>query len=198
MLYRFTSLLALIACKVIFGVQAKGIEHIPKKGGFILASNHVSYLDPIVLGAISPRKLNFMAKEELFCHPLISWFLSQVGAFPVKRDSADLSALRYAMRRLREGKVLILFPEGSRRFDSTSTEPYPGIGFLTAKSNVPVIPVFIKGTERALPRGAKFIRPAKISVYFGKQISIERRVPYQDIAKLIMDNIRHLSCKGLN
>jgi len=115
MLYSFTSLSALVACKILFRLQAKGIEHIPKKGGFILASNHVSYLDPIVLGAISPRKLNFMAKEELFCHPLISWFLSRVGAFPVKRDSADLSALKYALRRLREGKALILFPLLSMR-----------------------------------------------------------------------------------
>jgi len=198
MFYRFSSLLALVICKILFGVRARGIENIPKKGGFILASNHSSYLDPIVLGAISPRKLNFMAKEELFCHPLISWYLSCLGAFPVKRDSADLSALKHALRRLREGEVLILFPEGSRRFDGTSTDPYPGIGFLVAKSGVPVIPVFIKGTENALPRGAKFIRTGRVYVYFGKQISIERRVPYQDIAGQIMDNIRHLSCQGLN
>jgi 1-acyl-sn-glycerol-3-phosphate acyltransferase len=198
MLYRVVSLLALIACKVLFRLRAQGLEYIPRKGGFILASNHISYLDPIVLGAICPRKLNFMAKQELFCHPLISWFLSQVGAFPVKRDSADLSSLKYAMRCLKEGKALILFPEGSRRFDSASTEPYAGIGFLTAKLYVPVIPVFIEGTEKALPAGAKFIRPAKISVHFGKQISIERRVPYQDVAKHIMENIRHLSCGELN
>ncbi len=198
MVYSFFRLLAFIACKILFGLQAQGLENIPRKGGFILASNHISYLDPIVLGAICPRKLNFMSKQELFCNSFFSWFLSQVGAFPVKRDSADLSALKYAMRCLKEGKALILFPEGSRRFDSASTEPYAGIGFLTAKSYVPVIPVFIEGTEKALPAGAKFIRPAKISVHFGKQISIERRVPYQDVAKHIMENIRHLSCGELN
>ena len=192
MLYRIVSLLAFIACKILFRCQVKGIENIPKRGGFILASNHVSYLDPVVLGAICPRRVNFMAKEELFCHPLISWFLAQVGAFSVKRDSADLSALKYALRCLKVGEALVLFPEGSRRFDSVSTEPYAGIGFLTAKLDVPVIPAYIEGTERALPRGAKFIRPAKISVHFGKQISIERRVPYQDIARHIMDNIRQI------
>lgn len=198
MIYRAVRLLALIACKVLFRLRVQGLEYIPKKGGFILASNHVSYLDPIVLGAICPRKLNFMSKEELFCHPLISWFLSKVGAFPVRRDSADLSSLKYALRCLKIGEALILFPEGSRRFDVASTEPYAGIGFLTAKSDVPVIPAFVDGTEKALPRGAKFIRPAKISVHFGKQISIERRVPYQDVAKHIMENIRHLSCGELN
>jgi len=198
MIYRAVRLSALIACKVLFRLKAQGLENIPRKGGFILASNHISYLDPIVLGAICPRRLNFMAKEELFCHPLISWFLSKLGAFSIKRDSADLSSLKYAMRCLKDGEALILFPEGSRRFDVTSTEPYAGIGFLSAKLEVPVIPAFVDGTERALPRGAKFIRPAKISVYFGKQISIERRVPYQDVAKHIMENIRHLSCGELN
>jgi 1-acyl-sn-glycerol-3-phosphate acyltransferase len=121
-----------------------------------------------------------------------------LGAFSVKRDSPDKSALKEAMHRIRRGEVLVLFPEGSRRFDSNSTEPYPGIGFLTTHLGVPVIPAFIEGTERALPRSAKFIRLAKISVCFGKQISIERRVPYQDIACHIMDNIRHLSCEALN
>ncbi|OGX22351.1 MAG: hypothetical protein A3K54_00945 [Omnitrophica WOR_2 bacterium RBG_13_44_8] len=198
MLYRVVSALAFITCKILFRVRAQGLEHIPKKGGFILASNHTSYLDPVVFGAICPRKLNFMSKEELFCNPLVSWFLSQVGAFPVKRDSADLSALKYALHCLKKGEALILFPEGSRRFDGASRDPYAGIGFLTAKSDVPVIPAFIDGTERALPQGAKFIRPAKIRVSFGKQISIERRVPYQDVAKRIMEHIRHLSCEESN
>jgi len=198
MLYSISRTLAAITCRIFFRFVIKGIEHIPKKGGFILASNHVSYLDPVVLGVVCPRRLNFMSKKELFCNKFISWFLSQVGAFPVKRGFADLSALKYALRCLKEGEALILFPEGSRRFDDASGEPYAGIGFLSAKVNAPVIPAFIEGTERALPRGAKFIRPAKISVYFGKQISIERRLPYQDIARLIMENIRHLSCEELN
>ena len=194
MLYSILRLLSAIILKILFRFKAKGLEHIPKRGGFILASNHVSYLDPIAVGVACPRKLNYMAKEELFCNPLFSRLLSRIGVFPVKRDSADLSALKEAMRRVRIGGALVLFPEGSRRFDGTSHEPYSGIGFLAAKLNVPVIPAFVKGTEKALPAGAKFIRLTNISVCFGKQISIERRMPYQDIAGHIMDNIRHLSC----
>lgn len=194
MLYSILRLLSAIILKVLFRFKAKGLEHIPKRGGFILASNHVSYLDPIAVGVACQRKLNYMAKEELFCNPLFSRLLSRIGVFPVKRDSADLSALKEAMRRVRIGGALVLFPEGSRRFDGASHEPYSGIGFLAAKLNVPVIPAFVKGTEKALPAGAKFIRLTNISVCFGKQISIERRMPYQDIAGHIMDNIRHLSC----
>ena len=194
MLYSILRFLSAIIFKILFRFKAKGIEHLPKEGGFILASNHVSYLDPIAVGVACQRKLNYMAKEELFCNPLSSRFFSSINVFPVKRDSADLSALKEAMRRVRIGGALVLFPEGSRRFDGVFHEPYPGIGFLTAKLNVPVIPAFIKGTEKALPAGAKFIRLTSISICFGKQISIERRMPYQDIAKHIMDNIRHLSC----
>lgn len=184
----------MLALKVFFGLEVKGRENIPKRGGFILASNHASYLDPIVLGVACSRKLNFMAKQELFVNPFFSWILLRVGAFPVKRESADLSAIKEAMRRLKKGMPLVLFPQGSRKFDGTSREPYPGIGFLAAKLEVPVVPVFIKGTEKALPKEAKFIRLTKISLHFGKQISLERRMPYQDTARLIMDNIRHLSC----
>ncbi|MDP3732729.1 MAG: lysophospholipid acyltransferase family protein [Candidatus Omnitrophota bacterium] len=180
--------------KILFRFKAEGLEYIPKTGGFILASNHVSYLDPIAVGVASGRKLNYMAKEELFCNPLFSRLLCGINVFPVKRDSADLSAIKEAMRRVRMGGGLVLFPEGSRRFDGASHKPYAGIGFLTAKLNVPVIPAFVKGTEKALPTGAKFIRLTSISISFGKPFFIERRMPYQDIAMQIMDNIRHLSC----
>jgi len=194
MLYSTLRFLSLIIFKLLFRIRATGIENIPKRGGFILASNHASYLDPVAVGVACKRKLNYMAKEELFRNPLSSWFFRAINVFPVKRDSADLSALKEAMRRVRRGEPLVLFPEGSRRFDGASSQPYPGIGFLAAKLNVPVIPAFIKGTGKALPPGAKFIKLTNVSVCFGKQISIERRMPYQDIAGHIMDNIRHLSC----
>jgi 1-acyl-sn-glycerol-3-phosphate acyltransferase len=198
MLYSIIRLLVFLILKIIFGIKVFGKNYIPKKGGFILASNHVSYLDPVVLAVACPRRLNFMARDDLFCNPLFAWFLSRVGAFPVKRNSADPSAIKEAMRRLKHAEPLLLFPEGSRSFEGMPLEPQPGIGFLGAKLNVPVIPVFIRGTDKALPRGARLIRPHRISVYFGKQIFIERRMPYQDIARRIMQEIRHLVWQELN
>ncbi len=192
MLYWVVRLFAFLILKIVFGMRIFGRKHIPKKGGFILASNHTSYLDPIALAAACPRKLDFMAKEELFSNPLFAGFLSRVGAFAVKRNSADLSALKEAMRRVEQGGALALFPEGSRRFDGVSTQPHAGIGFLAAKLNVPVIPVFIRGSDSALPKGAKFIRPVRICVYFGKEISVEKNLAYQDIAYAIMVHIRQL------
>jgi 1-acyl-sn-glycerol-3-phosphate acyltransferase len=146
------------------------------------------------MGVACPRKLNYMAKHDLFCCPLFSWWLGAVGAFPIKRYYADLDALKEAMRRVKEGKGLLLFPEGTRSVNGRFLAPQAGAGFLAAKLDVPVIPAFISGTEQALPRGAKMVKPTVISVRFGKQISIERRTPYQDIAEKIMENIRRLSC----
>lgn len=194
MLYRILRSIAILLFKVLFQIKVSGKKYIPKKGGFILASNHLSYLDPISLGVACPRRLNFMAKRELFCNSLFSRLLTAVGAFPLKRDSADKSALKEAIHRLKNGNALVLFPEGSRGFEDMSPEPQPGIGFLAARVDVPVIPAFIKGTDKALPKGAKFIRPKNISVYFGKQISIERRMPYKTIALMVMEEVRRLSC----
>lgn len=180
--------------KTFFKMKVKGAENIPKRGGFILASNHLSFLDPLAVGAACPRPLNFMARDTLFRHPVFGRMIRAVDAFPVKRDSADLAALKEAMRRVRKGRGLALFPEGTRQTGKTVLDkPQAGIGFLAAKLNVPVIPAYVRGTDQALPKQAKFIRKAQICVSFGKQISIEGRMPYEDIAMRIMDDIRHLA-----
>ena len=198
MVYSISRAVAFLFIKVMFRLQVKGAENIPKKGAFILASNHLSYLDPPVLAASSPRRVSFMARHDLFKHPLFAWWLRRVGAFPVKRGSADISAFKESMRQLSIGMGLLIFPEGTRQKDGALGSPEMGVGFLVAKTNVPVIPVFIKGTGEVLPRDAKGLRLGRITVYFGKQIPLERRMPYRDLAIEIMKNIRHLSCTGLN
>lgn len=165
----------------------------PKKGGFILASNHVSYLDPVALAVASSRKLNFMARHDLFKNKYFAWLISSVGAFPVKRDSPDISALKEAIRRVRKGKVLLMFPEGARQEAGSMGDAKSGIGFLVGKFNLPVIPAFVKGTVEALPKGAKCIRRSSVSVRFGKQIEMDGKMSYQEIAEHIMENIRHLA-----
>lgn len=192
-MYKFGRFLCWVYCGFFIRLKVSGKENIPKKGGFILASNHISYLDPVVLGFACPRDLNFMAKEELFHNPFFGWAIRSVGAFPVKRKSADMSALKEAIKRVNSGKGLVLFPEGERGSGGSLQQPQAGIGFLAAKVNAPVIPAFIKGTEQALPKGSKAMKAANVSVVFGRQILIERRIPYQQTAQLIMDSIRHLS-----
>ncbi|MFH0827340.1 MAG: lysophospholipid acyltransferase family protein [Candidatus Omnitrophota bacterium] len=194
MIHWVSRLLCFLFFKIMCRLDVKGKENIPRQGGFIIAANHVSFLDPLALGSSCPRALSYMARHDLFSHRVLRWWLSHVHVFPVKRESADLSAIKEAMKRVKGNMGLLLFPEGTRQSQGQAGPVQPGIGFLAAKLDCPVIPAFIKGSEEALPKGAKFIKPAKITVCFGQQILIERRMPYQEIAQRIMAGIRHLSC----
>ena len=154
----------------------------------------MSNLDPIALGCASSVDLYFMAKEELFRNSFLGWLLRKVHAFPLKRRGADLGAIRTAIKRVNSGGAILIFPEGTRSIDGKLGVPQEGVGFLVEKLNVPVIPAFIKGTEKAMPKGSSLIRPAKITVSFGKQIPVGRRVAYSDVAVSVMQAIKQLSC----
>jgi len=194
MAYKFSRLILLLLSKLLFRIEFSGREFIPEKGGFILVSNHLSYLDPIAVGTACPRPVSFMAKDTLFDYPFMRAWFRAVRVIPVKRNSVDLSAIKAAIQNAKEGKGLALFPEGTRRTKETAfSEPEPGAGFLADKLNVPVIPAFVSGTEIALPKGAKALRLAKIRVRFGKEIHIERGKPYQEISEMIMANIKNLA-----
>ncbi len=193
MLYNLGKFISFCIVKFFLGFKVSGQENIPKKGGFIIASNHCSFLDPPTVGAGCPRRLNYMAKAGLFKIPVIADILRNVSAFPVKRESADRTAIREALRRLGRGEGLVLFPEGTRQPEGALGQAEPGIGFLAVKAEVPVIPAYLKGTGKALPKGAKFLRKSKVTLVFGKQIIVERRMPYQEVSNVIMDEIRRLS-----
>jgi len=178
---------------MICRVKVQGSENVPSKGAFILASNHISNMDPFLVGTCITRKLNYMAKKELFASKFWNWMFRQWGAFPVDREKPDISAIKEAINRLNSGKALLLFPEGGKRDHIENSKVQDGVGFLASKTQVPVIPVFIKGADKAMPKDAKFIRPADIHVRFGKQIFIERGMPYHDASLKIMESIRHLA-----
>ena len=184
MFYSIVRALALIFCKILFRLQAKGIEFIPGVSGFILASNHVSYLDPVVVSVSCPRQLNFMARHDLFTIPIFGTFIRNLRAFPVRRDVADITSLKQALWYLQQRQGLLLFPEGGRTLGELSQKVEAGIGFLAAKSQAPVVPVFIKGSQRAFGRNACFIRPVKIWVYFGKPIYFDES-SYKDNYPLV-------------
>jgi len=193
-MYRFSRFVLLAILKIFFLFEVKGRENIPKKGGFILAANHVSYLDPVAVGAACPRTVHFMARDNLFLKPVLKSWLKAVEVIPLKRNAADLSAIKTGLRIVRKGGALALFPEGRRRtIEDMYLNPEPGVGFLAAKGDVPVIPAFVSGTYTAMPRQARSLRLAKICVRFGQEIHIERGRPYQETSDLIMANIKQLS-----
>ncbi len=197
MLYTFLKLIGHFLFKIFFNMRFYGCKNVPRKGPVIIASNHLSYLDPIALGVASPRKLNFMAKEELFKNKLFAKLISNVGAFPLEKDALkDVSAIREAIRRLNQGKAVVIFPEGSRSSTGELQKGSAGLGLIAKKSNCPIVPAFITGTDKALPLNAKFIRFFRpISVYFGKIImppDAGSKETYQPFSDKVMNEIAKL------
>lgn len=172
-----------------FPLQVSGRENAPKKGAYLLASNHVSYLDPMIMGIVTPRRLNFMAKEDLFRKPALNFILTSLWAFPVKRNTADKKALRESLSRLKSGQPLLLFPEGTRHGVQGEKKIEAGVGFLALKANVPVVPVYIEGSDRVLPPGAKFFRRNRVIVRYGKPILFSQDAEYEVVARQVMNSI---------
>jgi len=191
--YRLSRFLLFLFLKTFFWLKAEGRQNIPKDGGVIIASNHTSYLDPLAVGCACPRPIDFMARDTLFKAPLLGAWMHAVNAFDVKRESADLSAMKEGIRRLKSGRVLTVFPEGTRQANGQMGKAQAGVGFLAVKSEATVIPAFVCGTEKALPKGAKFFRPARVIVKFGQAVEIDSNKPYEDIAQDILNSIRLLA-----
>ncbi len=169
-------------------------ENVPEKGGVIVATNHVSYLDPLVVGcAVKKRRATFMARQGLFKIPLLKIFVRSFS-FPVHRKNPKPSTIKEAVKRLKNGELIVMFPEGERSKDGNFLEAKRGIGTVAAMARPAIVPAFIHGTHRALPAGAKFIRPSKIKVVFGSPMVIDKTgKDFQDkIGDDIMEGIRKL------
>jgi 1-acyl-sn-glycerol-3-phosphate acyltransferase len=149
---------------LIAGWDVRGREHIPRRGGLIVASNHVSYWDPPMVGSALPREVHFLAKEELFRTPLLGPLIASVNAISIRRGMADLSGLSRAIDRLKRGGALLVFPEGSRMRDGELHPARPGVGLLAVQADVPVASCFISGSNRP---GKWWRRGVKVRVTFG-------------------------------
>jgi len=199
-LYSAICVLLKFIYKILFSFKVKGLRNVPSEGGFILASNHLSFLDPPALGVACPRPLNYLAREDLFDIPILGRLLRMVGVIPLAVDKpASPGTIKETIRRLKRGEGMVIFPEGTRSRDGYLQQGWPGIGLIAVKTGVPIIPVCLKGTEKALPRGAKFIRCKKISLCFGEKIeagtinsSENRKDEYKNISQVVMGEIARL------
>ena len=196
MIYWSSYLIIKLLSKIFFPFTVEGRQYIPSQGSYIFASNHRSYLDPLLVGLCVWRRINYMAKKSLFKNPLGGWFLRRVGTFPVRRGEPDIGALREALRRLKRGSPLLLFPQGTRLDREGGGKAQPGVGFLVAKSQVPVIPVFIQGSDKVLPAGARWFKRYPIRVRIGPPVKITAVQSYDTIADQVMAAIVSLSPAG--
>jgi 1-acyl-sn-glycerol-3-phosphate acyltransferase len=164
---------------IMYRVRILDAQNAPATGGYILAGNHVSYLDPALLWSAAPRETHFIAKSELFDNAFLGWALPRVWAFPINRASADREAIQRATDLLKCGEPIGMFPEGTRRKpgavlgEGDLGEAHAGVAFIAMRAGVPVVPVGITGTDKALPPGAKLPRFPRVTIKFGPPVTVE-------------------------
>ncbi|MBI3864503.1 MAG: 1-acyl-sn-glycerol-3-phosphate acyltransferase [Planctomycetia bacterium] len=154
--------------------RARGIEHIPESGGGLILSNHQSFLDPLLIGLPLHRPVSFLARDTLFPVPVIGWILRNTYVMPLSRDTGGAAGIRETIRRLDEGFLVGLFPEGTRSADGTMGRLKPGFAALVRRTELPIYPVGIAGANRALGRGSLFLKPHRVCVVFGEPLAAEK------------------------
>ncbi|MCK9614275.1 MAG: 1-acyl-sn-glycerol-3-phosphate acyltransferase [Candidatus Omnitrophica bacterium] len=189
MTYEICKGLCFLIVSLFCKIEVKGKDVFPKAGPFILASNHISYLDPEIVGMVCPRQLNYLAKEELFQNKLFAAFLKKINVIPIKRGQADLHVLRLSLKIL-EDRPLLIFPQGTRATNYDSFKE--GVGFLYKNSQAPVIAAKVYGTDKVLPKGAKFLRFGKIKVIFAKVEGLEGQNTRHQVTAKVVETIKSL------
>jgi 1-acyl-sn-glycerol-3-phosphate acyltransferase len=191
-LYGAIRWLAIFVFHVTSRLRVRGLSNLPKEGPFIIASNHLDWTDIPLIALPMRRKVVYMAKEEYFSSRL-AWLVRFLGAFPVKRGEADRQALRAGEEQLKKGNILVIFPEGTRSRTHTLAMAHSGLGLVALRTGVPVVPVAIWGSEKALK---KFRTPITIS--YGEPIVLKpkgKKITREDIdeaTNLVMRKIAEM------
>jgi 1-acyl-sn-glycerol-3-phosphate acyltransferase len=203
MLYRISQAVGQTIGKLYFRVRVVGLENIPNEGACILVANHSSFLDPFMLGSFMPRVVHFLTYDVYYSFWLFRWYCQRVYCIPVRKDGSDTASLKKALRVLKDGEILGIFPEGVRSFTGEIGPAEPGTALIVLKANVPVLPVAIQGAYQALPRGAILPKPRPITLTVGAPFRIEeqfdlhalheKNILYQRVMDRIMTTIAELS-----
>ncbi len=183
-----------LPAKWFFRVKIVGQRNIPKKGGCILASNHISYLDPPLVGLMAKREVYYLAKEGLFkeVDKLFTYLITAFNAVPLTREGADLKAIKTILGILKRGEVVVIFPEGTRSKTGKLLPAKPGIGFIARMAKVPIIPVLIKGASEKIKD--ILLRKRRIIIHFGLPFSVDSfGRDYDAMGKEIMKRIADLN-----
>lgn len=198
--YRFILALAQVFALAFLRFRALGQHNIPVSGGAIIASNHQSYLDPGLLAIGLTRPINFMARKSLFtANWFFGWLISSINAFPIVRGRFDSSGMREAIRRLKAGRIIVVFPEGTRSSDGNLRELKSGLYFLAQQGGVPVIPAIVDGAfdvwsrHHALP-----VKLAAVRVIYGKPLAINQFKSPQDLTRRLYQELTLLKTRKIS
>lgn len=178
------------------GIRASGRNNMPSNGPVLLISNHLSFLDVFVLGIPLRRPLNYVARSTLFVS-VLGFLMRSVGAFPINREGMGASGLKETLRRLRNGGIVILFPEGTRSLDGRLGELKAGIAVLALKARAPIVPAGIAGTFEAWPRARRLPSPHALRIEYGPPIYPEEIAGLTTEAITALLHTRMLECQRL-
>lgn len=176
MFYRLPQFLARFIFKIYFRLRVVGYKNIPAEGPCIIVANHTSFLDPLLICTVVPRIIHYITFAYFYYHPLLHWYLKRVYCVPIKQDGKDISALKQALRLLKKGELLGIFPEGKRSVTGSLMKGLPGTSLIALKARVPILPVGIQGAYEAFPKGSIFPKPKPITVVFGEPLFIEKHL----------------------
>jgi 1-acyl-sn-glycerol-3-phosphate acyltransferase len=162
---------ARIFTTTLFDIKVFGRHHVPGDGGVLMVANHQSYLDPVLVGVQIRRPLSYLAKAELFENPAFAWLIRSLHAFPLRQGEGDKGAMEQTIRELQSGKMLLIFPEGTRTPDGQIGPMQRGIALVIRRAKAPVLPVVIDGSYEAW-KGRKIFRPWPIAVCYGPAMEL--------------------------
>lgn len=171
--YRVVRALVVGFCRLFWRLSVEGTENVPDDEPFVLAPVHRSNIDTPLVAAVAKRRLRYMGKKEMWNIGWIGRIFTALGGFPVNRGTADREALRTTLEVVQHGEPVVIFPEGTRQRGPVVQPLFEGAAYVAARAGVPVVPVGIGGSERAMPRGAKMIRPVKVHVVIGRPLRPE-------------------------
>ena len=177
MIYQIIHVLCRTFCAVYCRLQVVGREHMPESGGALLVSNHVSFLDPPVVGSAFSEPIHFLARKSLF-KGIFTWLLPRIQVMPLDRGKPDMAGLKRVLATLKDNQRVLLFPEGTRSPDGGLQPAEAGVGFIIAKCGMPVIPLRIIGAFECYPRSALIPRPGKITLVAGPPIDFSMIPPH--------------------
>lgn len=177
---------------LLLRLQLRGIDRFPESGGALVCSNHQSYFDPVFLGALCDRRMNYLARENLFDSRLFGGLIRFYDAIPVKRDGMSISGLKQTLQRLKRGELVVIFPEGTRTDDGEMSPLKSGFCVLARKAKVPLVPVAIAGAYEVWPKGKKWPRLARVCLVAGDPIAYETFADLDDeaLVELLEKQIR--------
>jgi 1-acyl-sn-glycerol-3-phosphate acyltransferase len=169
-LYRIVRGMLVVFVRGFWRVTIEGEEHLPVQGAFVIAPVHRSNVDTAVVAIVSKRRLRFMGKDSVWKYRPVAWLATTLGGFPVHRGTVDREALRRCMAVIEGGEPLVIFPEGQRRQGPVVENLFDGAAYVATRTRVPIVPVGIGGSERAMPKGRRGLRPVKIHLVIGPPI----------------------------